>query len=136
MGFKERLREYRKLRGMTQLELANIIGMTKSSISNYEAGTSAPNDHTLIKIFNALNCEPNDLYQDDYTSAVEADEFLGKYRMLPVEGRRVVADLVDSLLQNYHYETFRQAEITPVAAAAFDHDIDADGGEDPAPDDY
>lgn len=40
--FKDRLRELRKKRGLTQQELADLIGKTESIVRKYENGTSFP----------------------------------------------------------------------------------------------
>lgn len=38
IAFGEKLKDYRKLKGLTQEELANIIGVQNSAISKYEKG--------------------------------------------------------------------------------------------------
>lgn len=43
MNFGERLRELRIENGLTQLQLAQILGISKSNISKYEAGNVEPN---------------------------------------------------------------------------------------------
>ena len=53
--FKTRLREVRKLNNMTQQELADKVGLTKTSISCYESGTRTPTLETLIDLANVLN---------------------------------------------------------------------------------
>lgn len=40
--FKDRLRELRKKKGLTQQELAELIGKTESIVRKYENGTSFP----------------------------------------------------------------------------------------------
>ena len=46
----ERLRMLRKKRGITQTELADVIGVKKSTISLYETGKSDPADEFKIAI--------------------------------------------------------------------------------------
>jgi len=50
--------------GMTQPVLASLVGVSKGSIGNYESGISSPNEPILIKLFEALKCDANYLYQD------------------------------------------------------------------------
>ena len=66
MGFGDRLKEARIAAGLNQKQLGSLIGVTGNSISNYENGTSSPNDAILLKMFDALNVEPNFLFQDSF----------------------------------------------------------------------
>ncbi|MDD2401970.1 MAG: helix-turn-helix transcriptional regulator [Clostridia bacterium] len=50
MQFGDRLKDLRTEKGLTQTELANIIGLKKTTISNYETGFSFPDYKTLIKL--------------------------------------------------------------------------------------
>lgn len=44
----ERIRERRKELGITQDELANRVGVKKTSISNYEVNTNSPPEKVII----------------------------------------------------------------------------------------
>ena len=59
MGIGKRIKEARKLKGLTQTELANMIGVTPSAITNYENETSHPKEPVLYKLFEALGCDAN-----------------------------------------------------------------------------
>lgn len=48
--FTERVRKLRKERGLSQAELANILGVGKTTISNYETEYSAPDIKMLERI--------------------------------------------------------------------------------------
>lgn len=80
MSFGSRLREARQAKNMNQKELGALIGVTGNAVSNYENGTSSPNDHILLKIFNVLEIEPNFLFQDSfsYTTKAPAEQELSK----------------------------------------------------------
>ena len=54
-------KEWRKHRGYTQEELAEMIGLTAPSISQLETGKQGFTDSTLEAIAEALNCGPGDL---------------------------------------------------------------------------
>lgn len=74
--FKTRLREVRKLNNMTQQELADKVGLTKTSISCYESGTRTPTLETLIDLANELNVEVNYfLGTEDYVVASDDEKF-------------------------------------------------------------
>ena len=46
----ERLKKLRKNKGITQIELAEILGVQKSTVSLYETGKSDPSDEVKIRI--------------------------------------------------------------------------------------
>lgn len=50
----ELIRKYRKMRGMTQAELAELFGLSDSGIRNYEMGNRTPSDSQLASIASAL----------------------------------------------------------------------------------
>jgi transcriptional regulator with XRE-family HTH domain len=50
MNFGTRLKKLRTDNNLTQLQLAEILGTSKSNISKYEAGSVEPNLETLVKI--------------------------------------------------------------------------------------
>jgi transcriptional regulator with XRE-family HTH domain len=54
-------REWRKHRGHTQEALADMIGVTTSTISQLETGKQGFTDSTLIALADALKCSPGDL---------------------------------------------------------------------------
>lgn len=67
MSFSDRLKEARTAKNLKQGELGALIGVTGNAISNYENGTSSPNDRVLLKLFDVLEVEPNFLFQDSFT---------------------------------------------------------------------
>lgn len=54
-------REWRKHRGYTQEQLAEMIGTVTSTISQLETGKQGFTDSTLVALADALNCSPGDL---------------------------------------------------------------------------
>lgn len=54
-------REWRKFRGFTQEELAEVVGLSPPSISQLEKGKQGFTDSTLEALASALSCNPGDL---------------------------------------------------------------------------
>ena len=52
------LRRYRDARGLSQQELADSVGISKSYISSLELGYRAPNLNLLVKLAQALEVRP------------------------------------------------------------------------------
>ena len=46
----EKLRTLREARGLTQLQVANLIGVSKAMISAYETASKAPSIEVLIRL--------------------------------------------------------------------------------------
>lgn len=55
------VRRYRKLRGMTQEQLAHEVEMERSYVSDLERGTRNPSVRALGRLALALSVEPRDL---------------------------------------------------------------------------
>lgn len=61
MDIKESLRKYRKEKGLTQLELADNIGVSLRTIQRYEIGKRNATIEALQKIADALEISLSDL---------------------------------------------------------------------------
>jgi len=57
----ERIRDLRKKRGLTQIDLAERTGLPQSHVSEVERGMSLPNVVTLLRLAIALDCKVTDL---------------------------------------------------------------------------
>ena len=104
MSFGEQMRRRREELGLTRQQLADRLGVSVSAVGNYETGISAPKEEVLLRLFDALEAEPNYLYQGSYraVSGGHSDEerrLLAKYRDLPLSGRQTVHTLVDALTE-------------------------------------
>lgn len=102
MSVGTRLRQRRTELGMSQMELAAKLGVTPSTISNYENGQNAVREDILLRLFQVLDMEPNYLYQDAYTGSgfplsVEEKSLVRKYRSLTSTGRRTLHSVADAL---------------------------------------
>ena len=65
MTFGERLKELRESQGISQSELARRIGVSRSTICNYENGRrEKPSTPVVYTIAEALNATPKDLYAE------------------------------------------------------------------------
>lgn len=58
----QRIKEIRKKKGMTQEQLAEIVGIGTSNISYIETGKFAPSIENFERIVEALEVEPYELY--------------------------------------------------------------------------
>lgn len=112
MSFASRLKQARENAGLTQLELAKKLGVTKSAIGNYENGVSSPKDIVLLQIFDVLNVEPNFLFQDSFNPDNKNDNEMSdtehylvtKFRTLDSRGQSAVLNTLEHEYAALHGE--------------------------------
>ena len=56
-----RIRKFREDRGYSQKELAELIGVSNSRISNWEQGVNRPDADILVDLCKTLNVSPSEL---------------------------------------------------------------------------
>jgi transcriptional regulator with XRE-family HTH domain len=70
----ERIKTLRTQSGMTQTELANIIGITRSSINAWEMGVSVPSVQYLLELVKTFKVSSDFLLGLDNTMTVRIGE--------------------------------------------------------------
>ena len=102
MSFATRLKEQRIRMGLTQVQLANALGVSKGDVGNYEIGTSSPKADNLYQLFDILKCDANYLFQDEMRELHEAhatpdemENLVKKYRTLDGHGKEMVDFVLD-----------------------------------------
>ncbi|WP_148888768.1 helix-turn-helix domain-containing protein [Streptococcus cristatus] len=55
MGFSERLKESRKQARLTQVEIAEKLGISQPAYASWERGTKKPTQENLVKLAQVLN---------------------------------------------------------------------------------
>ena len=113
MSFGQRMRERREALGLSRDRLAELAGVTRSAIGNYETGVSSPKEEVLLRLFHALQVDPNYLYQDAFQGAgfqcnAEERALVEKYRQLSLAGRQAVGAVL-STLYDYQVDLGRAA---------------------------
>lgn len=68
----QRIREFRKNRGITQEKLAELLGIGTANISYIENGKFAPSIENFEKLITIFNVEPYELYK--FPNAKTAEE--------------------------------------------------------------
>ena len=100
----ERLREIRKSKNLTQAQLAEMIGVGKTTITGYEQNNREPNVLNMIKIAKVLDVSCGELMGDivpsSRTVARTSDEItlLHKYRELNNEKKQYVHQTLDMIV--------------------------------------
>ena len=88
----ERIRNLRISRSMSQVELAEKLGVTKQSVSNWENDNIQPSIEMLVKISKALNVSTDSLLSLDKRKYVEVTELSDE---VIAHVQQVINDLLD-----------------------------------------
>lgn len=111
MEIGQKIREARILKGMTQEELGNMIGLQKSAIAKYENGRVVNiKRSTLQKLAQALDLRGSDLIIEANPKEaaelsakvlldVELMDAIEKYYTLTTEKQKMIRDLIRSMAE-------------------------------------
>lgn len=110
---KDRIREARKKAGLSQGQLAEMIGIAKSTLSGYESFGREPTVETLSKIMEILNVDANYLLQDEISSSNMAlsdseKELIYCYRSLNSSGKERVMEYIADISERYKKDSLYQ----------------------------
>lgn len=67
-----RIKQLRKASGLQQQELSDLIGCSRTSVSNIERGEHMPTLPTLLRIVVAIGCNVSDILKDSDIKELEA----------------------------------------------------------------
>ena len=98
--FSKRLKELRNNKGLSQEELANLIGVHKSHISRYERGISIPSIEAATKLANALGISISKFVIQDSNpnKDIELDNLFEQATHLNDSDKKVVKELLSAFI--------------------------------------
>ncbi|PTK30783.1 helix-turn-helix domain-containing protein [Staphylococcus hominis] len=100
MSVGTNIKDMRKMRGKTQVDLSIAAGLTSQIISNIERGYSQPNQTQLKAISKALNCKISDLVEDDEGVNVDYQKIMFSdkhaFDALPKEERQRILEVLQA----------------------------------------
>ncbi len=137
VGIGSKIKEARLKRGLTQEQLANIIGVRQTAIGNYENDISHPREEILVRLFKALKVDANYLFEGQFNTTnkeyftQDETSLISTYRELSAIGKSDVRNFVAYTLtkeqQSIAEETraaHNDAPITDEEIALMNQDID------------
>jgi transcriptional regulator with XRE-family HTH domain len=101
----QRLKHYRRQRGLTQAEVAEIIGITRESVAAYESGRVRLSNEVFVRFAVALGVSADKLlgisgrHLEDPT-ALRIMRRLKKIEKLPPAKQKAILQTLDMALQN------------------------------------
>lgn len=100
-SFGDRVKQFRKESGLTQQQLASYIGVSASSVGNWEnRPLEVPKGDNLLKLAEAFGVDPAELLRQDWKGAKESAEevqLLAAFRVLPKERQLIAIKLLEAL---------------------------------------
>lgn len=107
MSVGEKIRQLRKEKNMSQVDLAMATGLTASAISMYELDSRNPKIETLEILADFFNVDMNFLTGREAHTSIIADDterlLISQYRALNREGQEKVADYIADLVASGRY---------------------------------
>ena len=83
MDFSRRLKEERESKGLTQVDLANKLNISKQTVYKYERGIAIPSVPTLLEMADMLDCSMDYLFgRTDSKSVSWLALFFIAYKMI------------------------------------------------------
>ena len=87
MAFGDRIKARREELALSRPQLADRLGVTPSTVSNYETGVSFPKEEMMLRLFDCLETDPNTLFQDSFRRGADVltereRQLLEQYRSL------------------------------------------------------
>lgn len=92
-------REWRKHRQFNQEELAELVGVTPSTISQLETGKQGFTDSTLTALAEALTCTPGDLLMRNPLDLDAPWSIWDSVKKTTPERRREIVAVVETMLR-------------------------------------
>lgn len=111
--YSERIRELRKMRGMSQQDLADKLDLNKVAISQYERGVRRPNIDIVSALCDIFNVSSGYLLgEDDATIRIVSTDEIKKLdtpRRVPVLGRVAAGVPIDAIEDVLDWEEIPEA---------------------------
>ena len=104
MGFSEKITKLKKLKKMSQVELANITGISRDAISKYERGDVSPSVEYAKRIANALGVSLDYLVSENENEDVldnEAVKRIKELQNLPNQEKNKIFSVIDALIRDF-----------------------------------
>lgn len=101
MTFSDKIKRSREVAKLTQLELAQEVGVSQRTIASYESGGARARRSTTEKLARALKVSVKFLSDDDCTNPledIEKDEYIDQARAM--YGSKGVRDMEELLRDN------------------------------------
>lgn len=120
MTMGKNIKRFRELKGLTQAELANRLGISDKTVSSWEIERTEPKIGMVEKICVALDCVKTDIVgannQNQRIYSPDESALLKDYHLLNDAGKARARDAVSDLTQIPKYQAYgTEAPVTPLS---------------------
>ena len=95
--FNTNLEYLRKRKGLTQDELATMLGVTEGVISHWELGKREPRNMEMVGKIADFFGVGADIITKDLRLETEEEILIGKVKLLNDRDKKIVSNLIDSM---------------------------------------
>lgn len=108
-ALNDRIKEMRKKKGLTLLEVAEYLGVKEATVQRYESGSIKNLKHeTICKLADLFGCDPRYLMgwtenaPESYEPTITDEEkmLLELFRRVPAENQQMVLDMIRIALKS------------------------------------
>ena len=71
MAFSDQLRKLRQNQGLSQEQLADLVGATTQEVVRWEIGLARPERDKVLRLARLLGCKPEELLPEEMPSAAK-----------------------------------------------------------------
>lgn len=108
MSIGSRIKERREELGITQTQLAELLGVSKGAVGNYETDANSPKASIMYKVFDVLKCDANYIFQDNIETIKKVPStrdgtLLGLFHQLNSEGQDRLIETADDMVSSGKY---------------------------------
>lgn len=98
----EKIKESRKIKKLTQQQLAELADISTTFLGEIERGQKMPGLNVLIQIINALDISADWLLRDEVASSktLVLNDITEKLEALTPNQRKCIADIIDAYIKN------------------------------------
>ena len=110
--YGSRISRFRRRAGMTADELAGALGLSVSSVRNWECGLTRPDPEALYRMFSILDVEPNEFYGIQSAGnrlTPEERRLVEDYRALDEAGREDAGAILAAMAEGTSRRRLRTA---------------------------
>ncbi|WP_409967078.1 LexA family transcriptional regulator [Bengtsoniella intestinalis] len=105
MDFGTQIRDRRKELGLSRSDVAQSLGVSISAIGNYENSINFPSEKVMLRLFDCLQIQPNELYKDSFQGGEgvmthSERQMMEQFRPLSPSNKDLVRNLIDALWQS------------------------------------
>ncbi len=107
MGFSQQLRAAREKKGMTQQQVADVLGIDKTTYSGYETGKREPDVFKIKALAKLFEVSGDELLETGFhpkqpqspNITIAELEHIKKYRRIDSDGKKTVDMVLDQLVK-------------------------------------